>query len=84
MHVWITTSKSLMLRPALPRLLRAGDEAEAAVLVTTALPSPPSGQTYEMWFIDADGKARAAGLPEADGELTPDFDPGGSGGNEEV
>ena len=34
---------------------------EAAVLVTTALPSPPSGQTYEMWFIDAGGTARAAG-----------------------
>jgi len=33
----------------------------SAVLVATALPSPPSGQTYEMWFIDADGKARAAG-----------------------
>ncbi len=36
----VTTSKALMLRPALPRLLRAGDEAEAAVLVTSSLDHP--------------------------------------------
>jgi uncharacterized protein YfaS (alpha-2-macroglobulin family) len=31
----ITTSRPLMLRPALPRFLRAGDEMEAGVIVTT-------------------------------------------------
>ena len=41
----------------------------AAVLVATALPSPPSGRTYEMWFIDAAGKAQPAGtfVPDSSG-----------------
>ena len=37
----VTTSKPLMVRPVLPRVIRAGDRFDVSALVTNATASPP-------------------------------------------
>jgi uncharacterized protein YfaS (alpha-2-macroglobulin family) len=62
----ITTSKPLMLRPALPRFLRAGDSIEAGVVVTSKGTSDPSVQitaTVEGATLTGDGKRELAVKP---------------------
>lgn len=42
---------------------------DSAVFVAEGLAAPPSGQTYQLWLIGADGSARSAGSfsPDQDG-----------------
>jgi anti-sigma-K factor RskA len=47
------------------------EEAGRAVFVATGLPAPPSGQTYQAWYVDGDNP-RSAGVfqPDSSGDVT--------------